>query len=701
MSNYNSLKTTINANIKTNGNQEISGSVLNSVLNAMVNNLGAGFQYGGVATPALNPGTPDFNIFWFATGGQYPNMGGVSVDDGDIAVITWNGSWSKVSIAAALNSRIDGMGKIVNYIDVQTGYTYDDSVGSKISYSGRSCTEKVPYISSNVVTNFFFPRAYGHEALFWSGGTYLGYSYDSVEVVENWVATDRTLPITHIAFCWSTDLAFPFYYAPKLLTEWNRIVFAEDYGFSSGNSGSQNVTILNNILSGGNKTVIIMKPGTYDIADTILIENDTELICGKGVILRKSNNFVNFIRNKGAETRQVDQNIVLRGVRLSVNGKTAMHTKSSSLYGLRGELAFLGVKSLNIEGYKVLDLEDANYGIMLNDCSNVRITNFIISGKKDAIHISKTRQFYIANGEISTTDDAIALNACDWISSNCVCGSISQGLIENVTDLPYENQSGFFCRLLVGAWVNWSMGMTIKRGDTVLNNGKLYRAIIGVSTGEDFISRTEPTIATYTGTQQDSGGFEWKLMDDSTTLNVTIRNVQFRNITMMSNRATFVEEVDTSGEWNRSLYPTVPVDNYPTIEVTAENISLQDSARYSDSFVPTQYANSFMTMTALRGSTREMLLYTPAKQGLRSVLNMTRCDFRDVFDTLIVNAQTGTIVRLRDNIFGNVKSVQAGSVVSDDDINLVSAASPQPGDHIIDNGVPKIYNGTTWVSLLN
>ena len=52
MSNYNSLKRTIDANIKQNGNQEITGQVLNSVLNSMVNTLGAGYQFAGVATPA-------------------------------------------------------------------------------------------------------------------------------------------------------------------------------------------------------------------------------------------------------------------------------------------------------------------------------------------------------------------------------------------------------------------------------------------------------------------------------------------------------------------------------------------------------------------------------------------------------------------------------------------------------------------------
>lgn len=51
--NYNSLKATINADIKQNGNQEITGIVMNSVLNAMVNALAAsGMTFGGAITPS-------------------------------------------------------------------------------------------------------------------------------------------------------------------------------------------------------------------------------------------------------------------------------------------------------------------------------------------------------------------------------------------------------------------------------------------------------------------------------------------------------------------------------------------------------------------------------------------------------------------------------------------------------------------------
>lgn len=110
MSNYNSLKATINANIKTNGNQEITGSVLNSVLNAMVTTIGAGYQYAGVATPSANPGSPDNLVFYLAaTAGTYTHFGGIVVNDGEIAILRWDSSWHKDSTNAATKSSVDAL----------------------------------------------------------------------------------------------------------------------------------------------------------------------------------------------------------------------------------------------------------------------------------------------------------------------------------------------------------------------------------------------------------------------------------------------------------------------------------------------------------------------------------------------------------------------------------------------------------------
>lgn len=115
MANYANLKATINANIKANGAEEITGPILNNVLNAAVNALGAGWQYMGVATPATSPGTPDANVFYIAsTAGTYTNFGGLAVADGEVAILKYNGSWSKEVTGAATAAQVTQLGQEVD-----------------------------------------------------------------------------------------------------------------------------------------------------------------------------------------------------------------------------------------------------------------------------------------------------------------------------------------------------------------------------------------------------------------------------------------------------------------------------------------------------------------------------------------------------------------------------------------------------------
>lgn len=94
MANYSNLKSTIDTNIKTNGNEEITGAILNSVLNSMVTSLGAGYQYMGVATTSTNPGTPDAKVFYLAyTPGTYTNFSGIEVTG--LCVLKYDTAWSK------------------------------------------------------------------------------------------------------------------------------------------------------------------------------------------------------------------------------------------------------------------------------------------------------------------------------------------------------------------------------------------------------------------------------------------------------------------------------------------------------------------------------------------------------------------------------------------------------------------------------
>ena len=107
MSNYNSLKTTIDANIKQNGRQEITGQILNSVLNAMVTTLGTGYQFAGVATIDTNPGTPDAKVFYIANGkGTYTNFSGLEVTEDEVVILYWDSSWHKEATGIASNEKL-------------------------------------------------------------------------------------------------------------------------------------------------------------------------------------------------------------------------------------------------------------------------------------------------------------------------------------------------------------------------------------------------------------------------------------------------------------------------------------------------------------------------------------------------------------------------------------------------------------------
>lgn len=134
MANYAALKTAIEAAIYENHNNEITGDMLQEALLAMVNSLGVGYQYAGIATPATNPGTPDQNIFYLAsTAGTYPNFSGLVVDDGEIAILKYNGAWVKDSTgAASSDEKVDLQSSTSGYneLDLSSFPKYAVYVGS-------------------------------------------------------------------------------------------------------------------------------------------------------------------------------------------------------------------------------------------------------------------------------------------------------------------------------------------------------------------------------------------------------------------------------------------------------------------------------------------------------------------------------------------------------------------------------------------
>ena len=108
--NYNVLKDSIAAVIKANGNEEITGDLLQQVLLSMVNILGSGYQFMGAAVPTTNPGTPDARVFYIATqAGTYANFGSPAIvlDGTQIAVLLFASSWTSVVLSVPTKEYVD------------------------------------------------------------------------------------------------------------------------------------------------------------------------------------------------------------------------------------------------------------------------------------------------------------------------------------------------------------------------------------------------------------------------------------------------------------------------------------------------------------------------------------------------------------------------------------------------------------------
>jgi hypothetical protein len=139
MSNFQNLKNEIANTIKANGNNEIDGALLQEKLLEMVDSLGKDYKFRGVATPDGQPITDDTNVFYVAnTVGTYPNYGGLSVADGEIAFFTYNGSWRKITLsvlAQELGDRED------------------------IGVSQKCVTEKMTELESVIGLDFFVNKA--------------------------------------------------------------------------------------------------------------------------------------------------------------------------------------------------------------------------------------------------------------------------------------------------------------------------------------------------------------------------------------------------------------------------------------------------------------------------------------------------------------------------------------------------------------
>lgn len=104
MANWAVLKAAVANIIKTNGNQQITGQLLQNTLNNIISSVGENATFAGIATPTTNPGAPDQNVFYLASEpGIYINFGGVELIDQVIVLTNKSGNWVKKDSGIATN----------------------------------------------------------------------------------------------------------------------------------------------------------------------------------------------------------------------------------------------------------------------------------------------------------------------------------------------------------------------------------------------------------------------------------------------------------------------------------------------------------------------------------------------------------------------------------------------------------------------
>lgn len=166
MGNYEQLKQAVSDVIKANGNQEITGAILQNALLSIISTIGKNATFAGIAKPTTNPGTPDGPVFYLASKtGTYSNFDGIVIEN-EAAILLYNGSaWVKEATGIALTESVLNLVAKSTIIDPQTLNSYNKidpdklilgkgivpTTGKEGDYSNLACSNYIDVQGINKV----------------------------------------------------------------------------------------------------------------------------------------------------------------------------------------------------------------------------------------------------------------------------------------------------------------------------------------------------------------------------------------------------------------------------------------------------------------------------------------------------------------------------------------------------------------------
>lgn len=139
--NYDELKRNIADVVKPNGNQEITGQIMQDALFALIENLGEGWQFGGAVRPSDAPALgADVRAFYLAVEkGVYVDFGGVEVTE--LSAIVYGDGWGVLPLGVAFG--VDTEAEIGALSERVRALEADGSVTTSRIADGAVATPKI------------------------------------------------------------------------------------------------------------------------------------------------------------------------------------------------------------------------------------------------------------------------------------------------------------------------------------------------------------------------------------------------------------------------------------------------------------------------------------------------------------------------------------------------------------------------------
>lgn len=473
---------------------------------------------------------------------------------------------------------------------------------------------------------------------------------------------------------------------------------AEDVGILPTNTASQNSTAINAAISGGNVLLKINKAGVYLLGNSIEIESNTSIFNTEGVIYKKTIEDYAFV-NKGARNRTINSNIHFHNLEIDSDAKTSFISGINNVnlctYGLRGSVSFFGVNTVRMTGYFRIHNEH-DVACQLANWHDVAMENVYIESLSDAVHINDGSKFRGKNFNIRSDDDAIPLNAMDWINSSPSFGDISDIVVENFQDADsgLSGLGGQTMRNLVGAWIDYYPGVSVMIGDVVTHNGINYRVLANIGTSEA-VSTVEPTITT-DGVQAD-GNFFWKyagISDGKYQANVYDVLINgLKSYTEDRHICRFDAERYAGTEYGRAIHPDVLPANLPFVK----NVNFMNV--WKDTYGHFIYAGSDMTgikyeyrITGAKGFKQKY--FDNPYQSDGSVIELYDCDMTGNNEFLATGINTTAVVLNALNGFGYLRGIDiGGKLITDANVEDLPTAKVEDSICYFNDEMYVVYRG--------